>query len=126
MHPAEPGADPSLPAELVQLSIVARGCSGASIEATPLVQLCMLAVETAGFRALKGVVHAFTPHGVSAAVLLAQSHLVVSTWPEFGTVTIDLAVCGTRASAVELWQVLREALNPKSVQITERTLSLRA
>ena len=28
--------------------------------------------------------HTFSPHGVSGAVIIAQSHLVIHTWPEYG------------------------------------------
>lgn len=31
--------------------------------------------------------------GVTGAVLLAESHLAIHTWPELGTVTVDVFVC---------------------------------
>ncbi len=33
------------------------------------------------------------PGGVTGAVLLAESHLAIHTWPETGNVTIDVYVC---------------------------------
>jgi len=36
---------------------------------------------------------AFQPHGTTAVVVLAESHLTVTTWPEFGMAFIDLFTC---------------------------------
>lgn len=35
----------------------------------------------------------FEPEGVTGAVLLAESHLAIHTWPESGNVTLDVYVC---------------------------------
>jgi S-adenosylmethionine decarboxylase len=34
-------------------------------------------------------------NGVSGVVILAESHLSIHTWPEFGVATIDCYVCGS-------------------------------
>jgi|GEM_PF-4692871 len=36
---------------------------------------------------------AFQPHGTTAVLILAESHLVVSTWPEHHTAHVDLFTC---------------------------------
>lgn len=33
------------------------------------------------------------PSGITGAVLLAESHLAIHTWPEIGNVTLDVYVC---------------------------------
>lgn len=38
--------------------------------------------------------HHFTPHGVTAVLLLAESHLAIHTWPEHGYASVDLLTCG--------------------------------
>ena len=59
---------------------------------------CLLAVEAAGLQAVNQVFHAFPgtvegAGGVTATVLLAESHLCLHTWPEQRGVTIDVYVC---------------------------------
>jgi S-adenosylmethionine decarboxylase len=59
---------------------------------------CVRAVTSAGLQAVAQVVHAFPatahgPGGVTATVLLAESHLCVHTWPEQAAVTLDVYVC---------------------------------
>lgn len=38
--------------------------------------------------------HAFAPHGVSGVVVIAESHLTIHTWPEYGYAAIDVFSCG--------------------------------
>ena len=58
----------------------------------------MQAVTLAGLQAVAQLFHAFPatahgPGGVTATVLLAESHLCVHTWPEQRAVTLDVYVC---------------------------------
>lgn len=38
--------------------------------------------------------HAFSPHGVSGVVIIAESHLTVHTWPEHRYAAVDVFSCG--------------------------------
>ena len=59
---------------------------------------CVKAVEAAGLQAVNQLFHTFPataqgPGGVTATVLLAESHVCLHTWPEQRAVTIDVYVC---------------------------------
>ncbi|MEO6856882.1 MAG: S-adenosylmethionine decarboxylase [Rhodoferax sp.] len=59
---------------------------------------CRDAVQAAGLQAVGELFHAFPatahgPGGVTATILLAESHLCVHTWPELRAVTLDVYVC---------------------------------
>ena len=54
--------------------------------------------------------HHFSPHGVSGAVIIAESHLAIHTWPEYGYAAVDLFTCGDSVSAETGFNHLREAL----------------
>lgn len=41
--------------------------------------------------------HHFEPQGVTAVGILAESHLSIHTWPEYGYAAIDIFTCGTKA-----------------------------
>jgi len=43
------------------------------------------------------VAHHFEPHGVTALGLLAESHIAVHTWPEYGYAAADIFTCGHTA-----------------------------
>jgi S-adenosylmethionine decarboxylase len=38
--------------------------------------------------------HKFSPQGVTAIALLAESHISIHTWPENGTAICDIFTCG--------------------------------
>ena len=38
--------------------------------------------------------HHFNPWGVSGAVIIAESHLTIHTWPEYGFASADFFTCG--------------------------------
>ena len=65
---------------------------------------CAQAVQAAGLQSVAQLCHTFpstetgpggdsSPGGVTATVLLAESHLCVHTWPEQKGVTLDVYVC---------------------------------
>ena len=67
-------------------------------DATELLGFCVQAVQAVGLQAVNQLAHSFPAHaggpgGVTATVLLAESHLCVHTWPEEAAVTLDVYVC---------------------------------
>jgi S-adenosylmethionine decarboxylase len=63
-----------------------------------LLAYCVQATLAAGLQPVNQLAHTFSatahgPGGVTATVLLAESHLCVHTWPEQGGVTVDVYVC---------------------------------
>ncbi|RME39424.1 MAG: adenosylmethionine decarboxylase [Planctomycetota bacterium] len=59
---------------------------------------------------LHEVSHRFHPQGVTALGLIAESHIAIHTWPEFGYAAVDVFTCGERASAERACLYLVEAL----------------
>ena len=82
---------------------------------------CRDAVRDAGLQAVGELFHAFPataqgPGGVTATLLLAESHLCVHTWPERAGVTLDVYVCNFggdhSAKAHALMEALIERFSP--------------
>jgi len=68
------------------------------VDAAQLGQHCLDAVKQAGLVTVNHLFHTFPstplgPGGVTATVLLAESHLCIHTWPEQAAVTLDVYVC---------------------------------
>ncbi len=53
-----------------------------------------LAAKLAKAKVLNIVSHKFEPFGVTAIVLLAESHMSIHTWPESGYSAVDIFTCG--------------------------------
>lgn len=54
--------------------------------------ICLFVAKDSGMRIVGDVFHQCAPEGVTGTVLLAESHLVIHTWPEAKFVTIDIFV----------------------------------
>lgn len=69
-----------------------------------------------GLNVISSTFHQFQPHGVSGVYLLAESHLSVHTWPEYGYVALDIFTCGSDDSALNVFEAIIEELKPESVE----------
>jgi S-adenosylmethionine decarboxylase proenzyme len=105
-----------------------RGCRGDAnllVEVADLRALCLQAVADAGLQAVGELFHAYPPPapgaapqgGITAVVLLAESHLAIHTWPEFDGVTLDIYVCNVSGDnapkAEQLLGALVAAFQPR-------------
>ena len=90
------------------------------LDAQALRSACLQAVEAAGLTSVGDRFHQFDPHGVTGAVILAESHLAIHTWPELGAVTLDVYVCNFGAEnsgkARALMNTLVAAFAPAQVE----------
>jgi len=85
------------------------------LDAAALGRACADAVRAAGLQAVGQLFHEFPatahgPGGVTATVLLAESHLCVHTWPEQRAVTLDVYVCNFDADQSHKARALMDAL----------------
>lgn len=63
--------------------------------------------------------HHFSPYGVSGAVIVAESHLAIHTWPEYGYAAVDIFTCGDIIKPEEALDYLKEALMATQVSTVE-------
>jgi len=100
--------------------------AGASVmtSLTACQTLCRQAVKGAGLTLVGESFHDFGEGlGVTGALVLAESHLAIHTWPESGYVTLDVFVCNYTADnsdkAKQVFETLIEAYRPQRVQRIE-------
>jgi S-adenosylmethionine decarboxylase len=77
------------------------------------------AAEKAGATVLENYFHQFAPQGVSGAVLIAESHLSLHTWPEYGYAAVDIFTCGTTVDTEVAAELLIQKLESKDPSIME-------
>ncbi len=73
------------------------------------------AVEAGRATLVQLVVHQFSPQGVSAVAVIAESHLSIHTWPELGYAAIDYFTCGDHVDVDAIFGVLKEAYEPQRI-----------
>lgn len=108
-----------LTAELYDCAPAPAASATLLVDADALQARCLQAVRRCGLTSVGTLFHSFAsaaacrtgasavrreappdttpPAGVTGVVLLAESHLALHTWPELGTVTLDVYVCNRGA-----------------------------
>ena len=82
------------------------------------------AAREAGLTAVSSAHHRFEPQGLSAVVILSESHIAAHTWPESGTGYVTLTSCRTLTPAqIEaVGELVRRRLRAQQVTSSEITL----
>ena len=69
-------------------------------------------IEVAGATLLHIHLHHFTPNGgVSGVAVLAELHISIHSWPEYGYAALDVFMCGATNPRASI-DVLKEAFSP--------------
>ena len=79
----------------------------------------LTAAEEAGAMVLGESFHRFSPHGVSGVVVIAESHLCIHTWPEYGYAAADIFTCGNSVQIGKAAEILIGKLGAKNHSIVE-------
>ena len=77
------------------------------------------ALEGAGATILHVVSHRFAGDGLTCALLLSESHAVLHTWPETGTVNLDIFSCSPRLKSLDAITELGRLFGAGKVSIQE-------
>jgi S-adenosylmethionine decarboxylase proenzyme len=72
-----------------------------------------------GAAIVNSVFHTFNPHGISGVVVIAESHLAIHTWPEYGYAAVDVFTCGNSVDPWIATRTLQEYLRAESIKSIE-------
>ena len=103
--------------------IAASQCNGNLRDADSLIRGMRAAVRLAGATEYGTASAEYLPHGVTAIVFLAESHVLVSTWPEARFAHVEISVCGDSVSTLRLWEELRCLLMPGREELRDVSIS---
>lgn len=102
------------------LLVELRDCNPETLKSLERVQNAMV---SAARRAAATIVdvsfHEFNPFGLSGMVIIAESHLSIHTWPEYGYAAVDIFTCGTVIKPVEAARFLIEEFESKNPSVVE-------
>jgi S-adenosylmethionine decarboxylase proenzyme len=96
------------------------GCAALSLLAgDEVAALFMDALGRAGATIVRSVSHAFPETGLTCVLILRESHAVLHTWPETGTINIDIFSCTPRLRSVQAINDLGRSFGARQVSIQE-------
>ena len=97
-----------------------KGCEKEVLNNIGFLREALLAAAgEAGATVLGESFHQFNPQGVSGVVIIAESHLVIHTWPEYGYAAADIFTCGNSVQSEKAAEILVRKLGSKSHSIME-------
>jgi S-adenosylmethionine decarboxylase len=87
-----------------------------------ILEAMTLAAKAANATILRTASHKFEPQGVTAFLLLSESHISVHTWPELNKAAVDIYTCGSHTDPEAGLEVLLEHLRAKCLtrQVIQR------
>lgn len=104
-----------------------RDCNVESIKDLEFVRSAMVAAARDANATIVDVsFHEFNPFGISGMVIIAESHLSIHTWPEYGYAAVDIFTCGDliqpEVAAASLIKAF-ESGNPSMVEMKRGIIS---
>lgn len=96
------------------------GCDPAALQDARRVEALMQeSARQARMTIVESVFHQFSPYGVSGAVIIAESHLTIHTWPEHRYAAVDLFTCGKEGDPEAAFSCLRIGLGATHHSVSE-------
>jgi S-adenosylmethionine decarboxylase len=95
-------------------------CNQEHLNSPELLEDVMLrATERAGATIIDKTFHSFSPHGVTGVVVIAESHVSIHTWPEYGYAAVDIFTCGETIDPWKIEEDLKRVLEAEVVSSME-------
>lgn len=102
------------------LLVELRDCDRKALDNLPFIQETFLrAARETGAHVLGHTFHQFSPQGVTGIVAIAESHLSIHTWPEFGYAAVDVFTCGKSFEPRKAVAIIIQELQSKDPEVME-------
>ncbi len=96
------------------------GCNPQRIEKKEALRdVIVEASRLANATVVTDVFHNFSPFGVSGVVVIAESHVAIHTWPEYGVASVDIFSCSDKMNPQVIEDQIARYLQAESVEKRE-------
>lgn len=86
---------------------------------TKIRKVMMEGTRRSGATIITDTFHIFSPHGVSGVIVIAESHVAIHTWPEYGYAAVDIFTCGDMIDPWAIMDHMKLGFSAGSVSTTE-------
>lgn len=102
------------------LLIELYGCDTAMLDDIAEIEEHMrTAARKANSTIVNSTFHRFSPYGVSGVVVIAESHLSIHTWPEYGYAAVDVFTCGDSVDPWKAFEYLKSVMKSENESVVE-------
>jgi len=104
----------------IHLLIELWSCNQEKLNSIDFIEEAMInAADYSGATVLNSAFQNFSPQGGSGVVIIAESHLTIHTWPEYGYAAVDVFTCGNKVDPWKASEYLEDAFESESVEIID-------
>ena len=104
----------------VHLLLELRQCNPALLNDIDHIRKAMVeAAESVGAHVVGESFHRFNPQGVTGILAIAESHISIHTWPEYGYAAADIFTCGSSFHPQVVADILIQKVECKDPYIHE-------
>ena len=104
----------------IHLMVELQECNPELLNDLPYIRAAMTqAAIAAGATIIGESFHQFNPQGVTGVLAIAESHLCIHTWPEYGYAAADVFTCGESFDPEKAAQILIDKLESQNSSLTE-------
>ena len=97
-----------------------KNCNQEVLNDLDFVRTCLSeTAEQIGATVVNQSFHQFSPYGISGVVIVAESHLCIHTWPEYGYASVDVFTCGESIDPKQAIHLLTEKFGSKESSFLE-------
>lgn len=104
--------------KLQGILIDAYDCSSTALQ-QPLILSDVLnkAAKKMGARVVHKSQYSYCAHGITIVLFLAESHILISTWPESKYAFIEVFCCLEQADVDKGWKQIQKILKPQRIKV---------
>ena len=102
-----------------------KGCNKEMLNDISFLREALLAAAgEAGATILGESFHQFSPQGVSGVVVIAESHICIHTWPEYGYAAADIFTCGDSVQPEKVAEIILGKLGGNNHSISKMPIGI--
>ncbi len=102
-----------------QLAVELFDCDENLLNDNNLLERSLIEAATnAGATVVDSVFHQFNPYGISGAVIIAESHVAIHTWPEYRYAALDIFTCGNEADPDTIAGEVKAVLRAERMEVS--------
>ncbi len=98
---------------IVHFLVDAPECDGPLNDGDILIEALRAAAASIGAVEYGQAQVRYVPHGITAIIFLAESHMLITTWPEHDLALVDILLCNESMDVQTAWTKLEEILKPR-------------
>ena len=104
----------------LHLLVELKECNPSLLDDLNHIRMAMIrAAQEANAHIVGESFHHFSPQGVTGILAIAESHISIHTWPEYGYAAADIFTCGSTFQAKKVADILVGELESRDPEVTE-------